>query len=156
MFNDFVVFVFKLWMCGRKDNFLSNVTPRNLCCGRTTSSCPFIFRDGSGSIPLTVENGTHTVFSGEKRNPFTLAHFVSLLIVSCTCLSHEARLDEQYDICISSTYKEYVTEGGMEFATEFIFTIKSVTLRTEPCGTPFSWIKGRDSVLPTWTLNILP
>lgn len=100
-------------------------------------------------MPLTLEKRTQTVFSGENLKPFSLAHLWSLFMVSCICRSQVFKFDEEYDIWISSTYRLYDMDGGISFEIEFILRINNVTLKTDPCGTPFSWTNIRDKMVPS-------
>ncbi|KAG5877841.1 hypothetical protein JTB14_036976 [Gonioctena quinquepunctata] len=56
----------------------------------------------------------------------------------------------------SSTYKHIPTVGSTAEAISFTAIAKSVTLKVEPCGTPFSGYLSDENVFPTLTLNVLP
>ena len=73
---------------------------------------------------------------GATFSLFCVNQFSSCVIYSCTCVEHMSA-----SVCIdiidrSSAYEEmYMLFGGVGMSC--MYKLKSVGLKTEPCGTPF-------------------
>lgn len=82
----------------------------------------------SGKIPCFRVKHTHTFFSMENLNPFSLGHLCKLFIATWSLHSQIDKLQEETDTCKLSTYEEYWIPEGRDSEIE-------LNLNKEQCET---------------------
>src|SRR5436190_13177841 len=95
----------------------------------------------------------HWVFSRDNLKPSSSAFRTTMLIADCNFLLMSPILLAEQKMVRSSTYRQMPTSQTDE-TNSLTAMAKRVTLRVEPCGTPFSWTVGEDNDVPTRTLNL--
>ena len=130
--------IFKSFKWGTHVNFLSNSSPKNRVSSLQEILWPYIYRSGSGCMPLILQECMATVLDAENLKPLLAAQSVILLIVNWSFLSATAMCEAANDNERSSTNSANNTSLGVTVATLLIDNANSVTLSTLPCGTPSS------------------
>lgn len=131
----------------------SKISPRNVCCFTVWSGEFPRFSGWKFDGDCFLEKSSTLVFSEENVNPFVSAHLWAVLIEFWIEVLMESMFFPLQWISMSSAKREILTGRFISLLTSFIATIKSVLLRTDPWGTPFSSWNVEERVLLSLTLK---